>query len=67
MKLKDYLKVHKISKVSFAKKIDINRMTLTKYLQRPEFSTMVFRLAIEYLTAGEVKRDEWTRESTTRD
>lgn len=62
MKLKDYLKQQNISKTDFAKKIDINRMTLHKFLEHPEESTLIFRLAMEYLTAGEVTRNDWNKD-----
>lgn len=59
MTLKDYLKQNKISKVSFAKKIGVNRMTLAKYLDHPELAPILFRLAIEFISAGEVNRNDW--------
>jgi hypothetical protein len=59
MMLKDYLKHNKISKVKFAKKIGINRMTLAKYLDYPDLAPIIFRLAIEFISAGEVNRNDW--------
>jgi len=62
MMLKDYLKQNKISKVKFAKKIGINRMTLAKYLDQPELAPIIFRLAIEFISAGEVNRNDWDKD-----
>lgn len=62
MKLKDYLKHNKISKVDFAKKIGVNRMTLAKYIDHPELAPVVFRLAMEFLSAGEVNRNDWNKD-----
>lgn len=64
MKLKDYLKQNKISKVDFAKKLDVNRMTLAKYIDHPELAPIVFRLAIEFITTGEVNRNDWNKNSS---
>jgi hypothetical protein len=61
MMLKDYLKQNKISKVKFANKIGINRMTLAKYLDYPELAPILFRLAIEFISAGEVNRNDWDK------
>lgn len=56
MRLTEYLKLRHQSKQSIARALGIHRMTLYRMLKRP---TKMFILAIEYLTAGEVSRNDW--------
>ena len=62
MKLKDYLKQNKVTKFHFAKKLGISRVTLDYYLRSPDKATQLAKLAVEYITAGEVKRDDWDKD-----
>jgi DNA-binding transcriptional regulator YdaS (Cro superfamily) len=59
MKLKDYLKQNKLKKVDFAKRLGISRVTLDYYIHSPQKTTFPVKLAIEYITAGEVTRNDW--------
>jgi len=59
MKLKDYLDKNKIKKQEFSKKLGVSRVTLDYYLRSPEAVSKPTKLAIEYITTGEVKREDW--------
>lgn len=59
MKLIDYLKKNKITKTDFAKSIGLSRMTVNYYIRSPEKATLLAKIAIEYLTVGEVARKDW--------
>ena len=62
MKLNDYLTQNKLKKIHFAKRLGISRVTLDYYMANPDKATMLAKLAIEYITAGEVKRDDWNKD-----
>lgn len=62
MKINDYLKINNIAKCHFAKKIGISRVTLDYYIRRPDKATQVVKIAIEYITAGEVNRNDWDKD-----
>jgi len=59
MKLKDYLKKHGMSRTKFAEKIGMNRLSMGRYISGKHKIPYVVMLAIEYVTAGEVKREDW--------
>jgi len=59
MKLKDYLGKNNLTQESFSKKVGVHRMSLAKYLANPNQTPYVVKLAIEYVTAGEVRREDW--------
>jgi DNA-binding transcriptional regulator YdaS (Cro superfamily) len=59
MKLKDYLTKNRLKKIHFAKKLGISRVTLDYYMAKPDKATLTAKLAIEYITTGEVSRDDW--------
>jgi len=59
MKLKDYLKKHKIHKIAFAKKLGMTRTTIHRYIAEKNIPPLVTKLAIEFITAGEVSRNDW--------
>jgi DNA-binding transcriptional regulator YdaS (Cro superfamily) len=59
MKLKDYLLKHKLTRIKFAAKLGINRIVLGHYINGIRKTPNVTKLAIEYVTAGEVRREDW--------
>jgi DNA-binding transcriptional regulator YdaS (Cro superfamily) len=59
MKLRDYLFKHKLTRIKFAAKIGINRVVLGHYINGVRTIPKVTMLAIEYVTAGEVRREDW--------
>jgi hypothetical protein len=59
MDLKKYLKKYRISKINFAKKLGIDRVTLYRYLDPEKKPSLIVKLAIEYISKGEVSRNDW--------
>jgi DNA-binding transcriptional regulator YdaS (Cro superfamily) len=59
MKLKEYLSKNNITKTKFSNMLGVSRVTLNLFLRCPEKTTQTTRLAIEYLTAGTVRREDW--------
>ena len=59
MTLKEYLEKHKIKKKDFAKKLGIARVTLNVYILYPKRIPYPTRLALEYLTCGEIRREDF--------
>lgn len=59
MKINDYLKKKKMTKTAFAKSLGMSRVTINYYINKPGKITLLAMLAIEYITAGEVTRNDW--------
>jgi transcriptional regulator with XRE-family HTH domain len=59
MKLIDYIKERNITRLQLSKTLGISRVTLNRYINNPDKASILFRLAIEYLTSREVSRYEW--------
>jgi predicted transcriptional regulator len=59
MKLNDYLKKNKMTKTDFAKSLGMSRVTINYYIKNPEKTTLLAKIAIEYITVGEVTRNDW--------
>jgi transcriptional regulator with XRE-family HTH domain len=59
MKLIDYIKERNITRLQLSKTLGISRVTLNRYINNPDKASLLFRLAIEYLTSREVSRYEW--------
>jgi len=59
MKLNDYLKQKNITKTDFAKKCGMSRVTINHYIKHPDKIPLYAILAFEYLTAGDVTRNDW--------
>ena len=62
MKLIDYIKKNKFKKIEFAKLLGVSRVTLDWYLRNPDRVTIPTKLAIEYITTGQVRREDWEEE-----
>ena len=54
-----YLKRHKIKKHEFAQMLGISRVTLYNYLNNAKQAPLSVKLAVEYLTTGEIRRKDW--------
>jgi DNA-binding transcriptional regulator YdaS (Cro superfamily) len=60
MNLKEWLRVNGISITTFAEeKLEVSRPTLSKYIHGKIKIPLVTRLAIEHLTAGAVRVEDW--------
>ena len=59
MKLKDYLILKKIKKKDFAVEMRVSRVTLDWWIRNPHRVTHIVKLAIEFVTGGEVRREDW--------
>lgn len=59
MKLKDYLLKNKITLTAFALKLGIARNSLHFYITKRRKIPRYVKLAIEYVSTGEVKREDW--------
>jgi len=59
MNLRDYLKREKMTRERFAKKVGVSRVTLQRYIFKRTVPSLSIQLAIEYLTSGDVSRDDW--------
>lgn len=59
MMLKNYLLRYNLTQEEFAKKIGVTRTSVSKYINQPKKTNFLVRAAIELITAGEVRRDDW--------
>ena len=59
MKLKDYIKKNKCKKTELARKFGISRTSLYRYLRGEFVPSKAVKIAIEYITTGEVARNDW--------
>lgn len=59
MKLKEYFFRYPQDKKEFAEKLGITRNTLYRYISGKYKPTKTTKVAIEYITSGEVLKNDW--------
>jgi DNA-binding transcriptional regulator YdaS (Cro superfamily) len=64
MKLKNYLKKNAQTQIEFAKKLGITKATLNTYIKKRAKIPKATVIAIDYLSKGEVKAEDWENVAT---
>ena len=59
MNINDYLYVNKIKKTDFCNRLGLSRVAFDRYMLSQAKVPYYVKLAIEYITIGEVRKEDW--------